>query len=164
VTAPLYKRDRLGPAGHQYSTRWTLRVPFTNLTIRLHHWYGSDDTRAYHSHPQWFATLVLWGGYRDVTPVSPYGPQPAGLPQRSDWLGPLSFRVRRADYQHYVVPTSKHAWTLLLFGGPKQRWDFYRVADRKRFRRDKWFAEAGHHTQDGSPAVRMRPNGSVING
>lgn len=156
---------RLGPPGHEYATVWQWRVPLTNLTVKLHHWYGSDDTRAYHSHPQWFATLVLWGGYQDRRPAfwrpdGHYGIIGASQ-QKIDTLGWLSFRHRPADYAHYVVP-KRNTWTLLLFGGPKRHWDFYRVADGKRFKRDKWFAEAGHHTQDGSPPVRLRPDGSVI--
>ncbi len=160
---PLLRRDTLGPPGHEYSTRWTLRIPGTTLTVRLHHWYGGDDNRAFHSHPQWFCTLVIWGKYADVRPADRYGPQPCGLPVRRDYLGWLSFRRRAADYRHYVEPLTPHVWTLLLFGGPRQRWDFYEVGhEGKRYRRDKWFAERGHHTQDGSPPVRLRPDGSRI--
>jgi len=153
---------RLGPPGQEYATVWGWRVPGTSLSVRLHHWYGSDDQRAYHSHPQWFCTLVLWGGYVDHFQLDP---DTAGLyGSDHDWevLRWLSFRRRGADYRHYVVPRTRHVWTLLLFGGPRQRWDFWDKQTGRRYKRDKWFAERGHHTQDGSPPVRLRPDGSVI--
>jgi hypothetical protein len=179
-----------GPPGQEYSTVWSLRIPGTTLSVRLHHWYGSDDTRAHHSHPQWFRTLVLWGAYDDYSPesrnengflrncprcegtgVDLHLDREDGYPARSacghrcwepDHVGWGQSRLRAADYRHYVVPTTKHVWTLLLFGGPRQRWDFYEKGTGRRMRRDRWFAEMGHHTQDGSPAVRLRPDGSRI--
>ena len=158
----MISRKQLGPPSHEYATVWVLRIIFTTLTIRIHHWYGSDDQEAYHDHPQWFWLLVLWGGYDDYSPIPRHLPQPCGLPQRVDRLRWLSWRLRPASYQHFVKPRTKNVWTLLVFGGEKRRWGFYETRGGKRYPRDKWFAERGHHVQNGGPRVRLRPDGSVI--
>ncbi len=154
-------KRHLGPPGHHYATVWKLRVPLTTFSLRLHHWYGSDDCEAFHSHPQWFFTWVLWGAYADHYLMSEQLQGLYGTPASMDFLGWLSWRVRPAAHRHYVVPTTKHVWTLLLFGGKPQRWDFWRRDTGRRVKRDKYFAQYGHHTATGV-RVRMRPDGSVI--
>jgi len=128
--------------------RWVL--DFGVFAIRLHRWFSSDDARAFHDHPWWFLTLVLWGGYTDVSP------------EGRDALGVGSVRFRPAHHKH-TVEISRPTWTLLVTGPPARRWGFW--IDGKLRKRDKYFATHGHHpcVPAGLP-VRMRPSGERIEG
>src|ERR1700722_4369121 len=110
-------------------TRWVLDLGL--LSVRLHHWTGSDDDRALHDHPWWFVTLVLAGGYRDVSEDG------------EDRVGPGSVRFRRATYRHTVQVDPGGCWTLLLTGPERREWGFW-VGGRFR-KRNKYFYEHGHH-------------------
>lgn len=122
-------------------------ISFKWFSIRSHLWHSDDDTRAYHDHPHWFLTIVLRGGYTDVSPNG------------RDVLRFLSVRFRRADYRHSVQEVIPETRTLLLCGPSKRRWGFW-IGD-KLIKRDKYFVTHGHHPCDSlqSP-VRMRPDGS----
>ena len=122
-------------------------ISFKWFSIRSHLWHSDDDARAYHDHPHWFLTIVLRGGYTDVSPNG------------RDVLRFLSVRFRRADYKHSVQEVIPETRTLLLCGPSKRRWGFW-IGD-KLIKRDKYFVTHGHHPCDPlqSP-VRMRPDGS----
>ena len=128
-----------------YFHRWI--ADFGAFTVRLHHWHGSDDARAFHDHPYSFTTVVLWGGYTDVSPAG------------SDRLRMGSIRRRAAEYRHTVSDAIPGTWTLLFTSGRKRHWSFW-VGDRK-VSRDRYFKHFGHHACDpaGEP-VRRRPDGS----
>src|SRR4051794_15603879 len=64
---PIIWGQRLGKPECPYMRRWVLN--FYWFSIRLHHWYSSDDQRYPHDHPWWFVSMVLSGGYMDVTEV-----------------------------------------------------------------------------------------------
>lgn len=130
-----------------HSRRWVL--DFGAFALRVHRWYGSDDSRAHHDHPHWFLTVCAWGGYTDVSPAC------------RDHLGPGSVRFRPAAHRHTVEVDPGGALTLLVTGPAVRRWGFW--VDGKLVKRDKYFAELGHHPcEDGKPPVRMRPDGSRI--
>lgn len=120
------------------------------FSLRLHWWIGSDDNQAFHDHPYWFYTLVLWGGYDDID--SEY---------RIDHLRIGSFRFRPAEWRHTVQLNTKPTITLLLVGPPNRRWSFY--IGNKAVKRDKFFVEHGHHPCDPTQSrVRIRPDGTRI--
>jgi hypothetical protein len=100
-------------------------------SVRIHHWLGPDDDRAFHDHPWWFITLMLKGTYTD------YGPGGA------DRLHAGSLRYRRALHQHTVIPGKNGAWTLLVTGPKVRNWGFW--ANGKFRKANKWFASRGHH-------------------
>jgi hypothetical protein len=121
--------ERLGLPQCPYVIRWRLETPAGSL--RVHHWLGPDDDRAFHDHPWWFLTLVLRGGYRDVGP------------DRTDVLSAGSVRFRHALHQHTVVPGEQGAWTVLVTGPRSRSWGFWPGG---KFRKaNKWFAAYGHH-------------------
>lgn len=146
-----------GPEGAEYAHVYGIQ--FKNFSIRLHHWWGSDDNRAFHNHPYWFWTFVLKGGYRDVS----HNPNNVG--SKHDILSIGSLRFREADHWHTVQDVKKNTWTFLITGKPFQRWGFKKVGDNKVYKRDKYFAEFGHHAfnNKGKP-IRVRPDGSRIEG
>lgn len=112
-----------------YVIRWRAEAPFGS--VRLHHWLGPDDDRAFHDHPWWFVTVVLRGGYADRGPDG------------DDVLRAGSVRFRRAAHQHTVVPGDHGAWTLLVTGPRRRAWGFW--LGGKFFKANKWFAARGHH-------------------
>jgi hypothetical protein len=139
-----------------YYYKWVL--DFGPFAIRLHKWMANDDLRAFHDHPYWFWTWVLWGSYMDLS-VHPVTGHLVG-----DRLGWLSLRFRPAHHRHMVRLNHRPTWTLLLTGQPGRRWSFYDRNTGKAVKRDKYFAEYGHHPCDefeGVP-VRMKPDGSRI--
>ncbi|QSM01125.1 hypothetical protein SEA_NANOSMITE_80 [Mycobacterium phage Nanosmite] len=135
--------------GSVYLKRWHV-IPRNKLfNIYLHQFLGSDDDRALHDHPWWFASLVLKGGYYEH-----FGD---GYAHKGDgvgyykWRRPGSFALRKANTAHRVelaIAGAKHvetifdannlqpvrfkykaiekpAWTL-IFTGPKIRsWGFH---------------------------------------
>lgn len=144
---PRFTTEALGLAECPYLRRWVL--DFGPFSLRLHRWQSSDDARAHHDHPWWFLTVVLWGAYTDVSAAG------------RDRLRVGSVRFRASSHRHTVEVEKPGTWTLLLTGKPVRRWGFW--VGGKMLRRDKYFAEHGHHPCNpaGSP-VRMRPDGSRI--
>lgn len=109
--------------------RWVLG--FGIFSIRLHHWYSSDDARFWHDHSWFFVTLVLWGGYTDV---SLFG---------RERMTPGVIRYRPALHRHTVEVDRGGCWTLVFTGPKVRRWGFW-VGNK--FRRSaKYFREYGHH-------------------
>ena len=119
-------------------------------SIRVHEWYADDDTRHFHDHPQWFWTLILRGGYTDVSPDG------------EDRLRFGSIRYRPADYAHAVTDVIPKTVSVLLAGKPVRRWGFW--VDGKLIKRDKYFATKGHHPCDpvNDEPVRLKPHGERI--
>lgn len=121
--------ERLGMPECPYVIRWRFETPLGS--VRVHHWLGPDDDRAFHDHPWWFVTLVIAGGYSDVNPGG------------CDLLHAGSVRFRRARHRHTVLPFPGGAWTLLVTGRPTRSWGFWRGG--KFVRANKWFLKYGHH-------------------
>lgn len=147
----MFKADKMGCKGAYFAARWL--IDFGAFSFRLHRWWGSDDPEAMHDHPGWFVTLVLWGGYDDKSMTQDGW--------AIDRLRIGSLRFRPAEYRHTVINRYANTWTLCLFGRPVRRWQFFSLTTGRRMRRDKYFAEVGHHTDTGA-RIRLRPDGSVI--
>ena len=123
-------REPLGFPQCPYVIRWRLEIRGVG-SVRVHHWLGPDDDRAFHDHPWWFITLVLRGGYTDRTPGG------------NEHLRAGMLRYRPASHQHTVVPDRGGAWTLLITGPKTRSWGFWKNG---KFRKaNKWFASQGHH-------------------
>lgn len=125
-------REQLHCQTGVYVERWYIETPLGSL--RLHHWIHSDDDRAFHDHPWWFVTLVLWGGYTDKTP--------SGGERMT--LGRVRFR--QALHKHTVKVDPGGAWTLLLTGPKSRKWGFW--LGRKWKKSNKYFLEEGKHVCD----------------
>ncbi len=124
--------EKLGLPECPYVIRWRFELPLGS--VRVHHWLGPDDDRAYHDHPWWFLTLVIRGGYTDKNPDG------------DEHLTAGTVRYRPALHRHTVVPDPGGAWTILLTGRPRRTWGFWLDG---RFRKaNKWFLAYGHHPCD----------------
>lgn len=104
-----------------YLTWRTTKLP----RIFLHLINRPDDDRDPHDHPNWFITLVVWGGYWEAvyeTPEQLRGEKPPLV----RWMGPGSIGFRRAIFTHQIVKLPcKRAWTLVLFGVARRQWGFW---------------------------------------
>ena len=84
-----------------------------------------------HDHPWWFLTLILWGGYVDVSLGG------------EDRVGAGSIRLRPSWWRHTVRVNKGGAWSLLLTGPERRQWGFW--VNGKFRKRNKYFFEHGHH-------------------
>ena len=121
-------KEPLGEPECPYMVRWVFN--FWLFAIRIHHWIRSDDKRFFHDHPWGFITIVLQGGYTDVSPTG------------RDKLSAGSIRYRNAKHQHYVEVPEGGAWTLLLSGPQIRNWGYW--IEGKMKRPLKYFHKYGH--------------------
>lgn len=121
--------EKLGLPSCPYLIRWRFETPWGS--VRLHHWLGPDDDRAFHDHPWWFWTFILHGGYTDRSLAG------------DDHLHAGMMRYRPALHQHTVIPDPQGAWTLLITGPPVRSWGFW--LNGKFRKANKWFLTYGHH-------------------
>ena len=121
-------RQRLGPDHCPYIERWVFETKL--FSIRLHHWFKSDDLRHPHDHAWNFVTIVLKGTITDRA----YG--------KDDFRKRFSIRRYSAEHQHSVV-VDKPAWTLLFTGPEIRTWGFW--VNGKFRKRNKYFFEHGEH-------------------
>jgi hypothetical protein len=109
----------------RYLTRWTVwgsrfggpgGKPRHNVFLHLFH--GGDAEDYCHDHPWPFWSLILWGGYWEITPG------PDGKETRT-WYGPLSLLKRPAQWQHRVqLPEGRKCWTIIWCGPKERSWGF----------------------------------------
>lgn len=125
--------EKLGLPECPYVVRWRLETPWGS--IRLHHWLGPDDDRAFHDHPWSFTTFILKGGYVDVSPAG------------SEHLHAPAVRHRTAEHRHTVHPCGGGAWTIIVTGPKVRTWGFW-ANGTKFIKANKWFASRGHHPCD----------------
>jgi hypothetical protein len=151
-------REKLGPKECPYIERWVLNLGRAG-SLRLHHWFRSDDERAKHDHPADFVTLVLKGAYTDIQLTDP-GRNEGSDAQGSSIAGPGSFermtvgklRFRPAEHRHTVSVDQGGCWTLLYFFPDRRDWGFWvprRLDGKLKFTKsNKYFLEHGHHPCD----------------
>ena len=119
----------LGRPECPYMRRWVLNLGL--FSIRLHHWYSSDDDRYFHDHSWWFVTMVLFGGYTDVSKL--------GNEKMKRWR----LKFRKAEHSHTVKVNPGGCWTLVITGPQTRKWGFYVKGKFKKA--NKYFLEHGHH-------------------
>lgn len=121
----------IGETDNPYLNRW--HIARNNwFSIYVHQFLRDDDDRALHDHPWASVSIVLSGGYFDVTPG------PDGSQQRR-WYGPGNVIFRGATATHRVElrtrPNTKMrwyfsweklpAWTLFIAGPRIREWGFH---------------------------------------
>jgi len=120
--------EAMGLPDNPYMHRYVINLKW--FSIRLHIWHGSDDTRFMHNHGWDFLTIVLKGGYTDVTE------------EGKEVLKAGDIRYRKADHVHFVGWPKDPTVTLLLCGRPKQKWGF--KVDGRIMRPLRFFSRYGH--------------------
>jgi hypothetical protein len=88
-----------------FRTRW--------LSARIHRILRSDHDRDLHDHPWDYASVILRGGYWEVTDAG------------RRWYGPGSIVFRRAEHLHrLVLPAGEPATTLFVHRRKSRDWGF----------------------------------------
>ncbi len=115
----IYDRDGLNP----YLIRYYLLFP-DKLTEEetahplpfnlMLHYICLSDPDDFHDHPWWYATLILKGGYWEITPKGRF------------WRGPGHFRVRSPHSLHRIEISShtQGSWSLFVRGPRLRNWGF----------------------------------------
>jgi len=108
----------IGGAENPYLLRWHI-VPREKDTIKvyLHNQLRDDDDRAMHDHPSDNVSMIIKGGYRELTPMGEYLRGPGDIITRR---GPELHRLvlhRRGDRP---VPS----WSLFIMGATYREWGF----------------------------------------
>lgn len=118
---------------HRRPLTWLLQR--FDVAVRVHHILQSDDDRAFHDHPWSYMTIVLRGGYFEVTPIYDASGIYKGVAR--EWVGAGSIRFRRAKSWHRLeIPEGRAAWTLFITFKKQQAWGFLEKPATKIYYRD----------------------------
>lgn len=94
------------------------------IAVRIHHIKRSDDDRAFHDHPWWYVTVILRGGYHEVTPVFASGMYECN---KSSYCSAGTVLFRRATSWHRLEIDNlwgEPTWTLFITGPKTNSWGF----------------------------------------
>jgi len=115
----IYDRENISPYMYRYYLLFKDKVneqenareiPF-NLML---HKICLSDPDDLHDHPWWYATLILKGGYWEITPQGKF------------WRGPGHFRVSSPESLHRIeIPDGSSSWSLFLRGTKIRQWGFF---------------------------------------
>lgn len=134
----------IGPEECPMMRRWIVVSPLGS--VRLHHFLRGDNDRQPHDHPWWFVTLVLRGGYTDLTQChvclgsgSDFGYWSGGYVEGEwinlkcatcngrgeleDVLRPGSVRFRPVLHRHRVQTSG--SWSVVVTGRNARQWGFW---------------------------------------
>lgn len=110
----------IGPKDSPYLRRWWVIPRNRWFNIYLHNILHDDDDRALHDHPWANMSLVLKGGYWEVTPTGKF------------WRGRGSIVFRRATEAHRLALSwdsrttyGSPCWTLFITGPVVREWGFH---------------------------------------
>lgn len=137
-------KEPLGNPECPHAYRWALIV--FGYGLRLHHWIGDDDNRAFHDHPWWMLIFMLKGKYVDVNPYE-YGENWDVV--SADLVGFRDrFRFRPAEWKHRIKLVYGECWTVVLTGPKVRNWGFWIPGRDKLLRPLRYFSRFGHHPCD----------------
>lgn len=112
--------------------RITLKFPL--FKVRLHRFFPNTSDRDTHDHPWSFLTIVVQGGYTDVT-----------LDGKVDKMRPGSIRWRSADHAHKTFAGPKGCTTIVIGPHASRTWGFF--VDGKWMQWKVYMARFGHGMQ-----------------
>ena len=136
--------------GHAYLLRWYLLPRNPYLNVYLHKFLRSDDDRAKHDPPWWFASFIVRGEYTEETDNGPIRRRAGSLALRPAThrhivkLLPVTVRPHctcptwgNANWPHRHDCPAIHTrapevpcWTLIITGRRLREWGFWCPADR----------------------------------
>ena len=103
-----------------YMNRWYLIRKNRWFNVYLHEIVHSDDDRALHDHPWRSLSVILQGGYAEVTP------QPSGgTTTRFYWRGHVIYRKPTHTHRIEVFSGRVTVWTLFITGRKVREWGFH---------------------------------------
>lgn len=114
----MWKPDLIiGPPHAPQTLRWHI-FKWCGWQLALHKWLRSDDDRALHDHSADNVSLLLTGGYWDISYRDGK--------YRVDFRWPLIPYFRKAETPHRVrlLSNGKPVWSLWLRLPPRREWGF----------------------------------------
>lgn len=114
----MFKPDLvIGPAHNPQTLRWHIFRRF-GWQLALHKWLRSDDDRALHDHSADNVSVLLTGGYWEITHEN------GAYDVKFRW--PLVPYFRKAEVPHRIrlIPNGKPVWSLWLRFPPRREWGF----------------------------------------
>ncbi len=108
-----------------YLSRWCLRgmIGGNEPAIFLHRFLRSDADEL-HDHPWPFTSVILLGGYYEITQAP--GWKNGEGPTRRVWCSPGRILRRPANWIRRVeIPEGREAWTLIFHGEKVRSWGFW---------------------------------------
>lgn len=113
----------------------------TKMQIRFHRILRSDKGRHLHDHPWPYVSIILKGGYYELTPLSsalyrndtevefmtiynPYTEKNEYCTFCKKWYKPGSILFRKATHKHRILIPENEAWTLFITGKKIREWGF----------------------------------------
>ena len=138
----------IGPVEDPYIDRLRLfETPW--LSLYLHKIHRPDVEPDPHDHPWPFASLVLLGGYREVT-----WPDKHNDSHRfSRYRARFSVRLTRRRAAHMITEVRSPLWTLVLAGPDKGEWGYYQRGEYTRWQ-DYFSPEVIRRFEEGKAAGR----------
>ena len=150
-----FRHERIGASPDEPSLhRWIVwrkpgfgGGPRDGTAVYIHH-FVADEQREPHNHPKKFATIGIWGGYREFVydPLSGAGPV-----ERNRYRAPW-FRRFDARHTHRVVMDEcRTCWTIAWVGPRVRDWGFFvptggghnRWVDYREYEQRSWLDETG---------------------
>lgn len=134
----------IGGTDDPYLLRWYVipRNPLFN--VYLHKFLRSDDDRALHDHPWWFVSLILKGGYTEVTENGRTARSGLIGGRYKGWDRTIAFRTAMFRHRVELWPEMRHmqfsdgtfsklktqvgvrpCWTLIITGRRSRTWGFW---------------------------------------
>jgi hypothetical protein len=147
--------EPLGVKECPYAYRWMLNLGL--FSVRVHHWVRSDDKRYFHDHPWAFITIILKGGYTDVSWRGDIDGLKKDISARhgnltlsddkkyiveKDTVIAGNWRYRPSSHRHYVDVPKGGCWSLLFCSYPVRNWGFW--VNGKFYRPLRFFSRHGH--------------------
>ncbi len=121
-----------------------------DIAIRIHEILKSDEANALHCHPWWYITVILKGGYKEVTPI--YKKDASYCDYKSTYYGSGSILIRSSKSRHrleivdnnignvHAIPVTT---TLFITFKKQKSWGFYKRHDK--------FIHYKEHLEEGRP-------------
>ena len=142
----IYGCEARGDAADAYLTRYCLIAGrFGQIALHVFHRSDADEM---HDHPWAFASLILWGGYNEVTPAPKYDDDICGglrIQYRlieTERIRPGRILFRKAEHRHRVeLIDGKKAVTLVFMGPYVREWGFFTPQGWKRWK--EYFRDKG---------------------
>lgn len=112
--------DYVGWRGCNFVRRWTIVAP-SGRGLRIHHFLPATEEFTAHDHPWAFLTVVVRGGYVDITSRN-------GQEVARDAVRAPGIRYRSRHHEHRTLTGEQGAWTIVINGPVRRNWGFWSAA------------------------------------